>query len=125
MSNKVVDDCFRAASFLKQAKEIHSKYPCRIFYSNISYLLFKNINTLIIYIIGCDGHNDLAWAVRNITPTGPIGVNDLDLTKNLTGKYFPGCRNKYLHTDIPRMREGGIGWQFWSVYTQATVTGSY
>lgn len=28
-----------------------------------------------------------------------------------------------LHTDIPRLREGGIGWQFWSVYTPASQKG--
>lgn len=50
-----------------------------------------------------DGHNDLTMHVRS-TPT--LTWSSLDLSK----------RQPALHTDIPRLRQGGVGAQFWSVY---------
>jgi membrane dipeptidase len=51
-----------------------------------------------------DGHNDLPWAMRRAI--GPDGnLDDYDLTARTAG-----------HTDLPRLREGGVGAQFWSVY---------
>jgi membrane dipeptidase len=50
-----------------------------------------------------DGHNDLPWRLRE---DGDLKFETLDLSKRLpTGQ-----------TDIPRMREGGLKAQFWSVY---------
>ena len=48
-----------------------------------------------------DGHNDLPWALRK---SG--GASSVDLKQIQTD----------LHTDIPRLRTGGVGAQFWSVY---------
>ena len=31
-----------------------------------------------------------------------------------------GSRRQHLHTDIPRLRKGGVGAQFWSAYVEAT-----
>lgn len=59
-----------------------------------------------------DGHNDLPWALREGHGNDPYAV---DLTHDLhatTG----------LHTDIPRLRAGGVGGQFWSVYVPASLT---
>src|SRR3954454_19883491 len=50
-----------------------------------------------------DGHNDLPWRLRVRDPDGK-----LDLRADLTGTG--------LHTDLPRLRRGGGGAQFWSVY---------
>jgi len=51
-----------------------------------------------------DGHNDLPWAVRTYEKApGDLEVYDLRVEA-------PG------HTDIPRLRTGGVGAQFWSVY---------
>jgi membrane dipeptidase len=56
-----------------------------------------------------DGHNDLPWAIRE-----NIGdLDDVDLTQ----------RVGQTHTDIPRLVEGGIGGQFWSVYVPARLAG--
>ena len=33
-------------------------------------------------------------------------------------------RRRDLHTDIPRLRQGGVGAQFWSVYVPTTVSGA-
>lgn len=50
-----------------------------------------------------DGHNDLPWALR--TKDG-ASFQVLDLTKP----------QEKLHTDLPRLRAGGVGAQFWSAY---------
>lgn len=59
-----------------------------------------------------DGHNDLPWALREDFGNDPHRV---DLTTNLDA-------STTLHTDIPRLRAGGMGGQFWSVYVPATMT---
>ena len=59
-----------------------------------------------------DGHNDLPWALRENHGNDPYAV---DLAANLDA-------STDLHTDIPRLRAGGVGGQFWSVYVPATLT---
>ena len=59
-----------------------------------------------------DGHNDLPWALRQQHGNDPHAV---DLTANLDA-------STALHTDIPRLRAGGVGGQFWSVYVPASLT---
>lgn len=50
-----------------------------------------------------DGHNDLPWLLRT---EGDMAFQSRDLSQRLsTGQ-----------TDIPRLREGGVKAQFWSVY---------
>jgi membrane dipeptidase len=59
-----------------------------------------------------DGHNDLPWALRQNHGNDPYAVDlaaDLDASTDL-------------HTDIPRLRAGGVGAQFWSVYVPASMT---
>jgi membrane dipeptidase len=51
-----------------------------------------------------DGHNDLPWAIRQ-SPQAPRDVAAYDLRRRTAG-----------HTDIPRLREGMVGAQFWSIY---------
>ena len=58
-----------------------------------------------------DGHNDLPWALRQNFQNDP---HALDLTTNQSANR--------LHTDIPRLRVGGVGAQFWSVYVPASMT---
>lgn len=59
-----------------------------------------------------DGHNDLPWRMREL-----VGGSfaKLDIAQ----------RQSQLHTDIPKLRQGGIKAQFWSVYVPAEtdVTG--
>lgn len=59
-----------------------------------------------------DGHNDLPWALRQQHGNDPYAV-DLATDLHETTK---------LHTDIPRLRAGGVGGQFWSVYVPASLT---
>jgi membrane dipeptidase len=57
-----------------------------------------------------DGHNDLPWEIRVVA--------DSDLDKAVIDKRLP----RY-HTDIPRLAEGGVGGQWWSVYVPGTLKG--
>ncbi len=54
-----------------------------------------------------DGHNDLPWAIREST-AAPRDVLAYDLRRRTTG-----------NTDFERLRQGGVGGQFWSVYVPA------
>ena len=58
-----------------------------------------------------DGHNDYPWALRELDP-------GRDLEKAEISKPVPK-----LMTDIPRLRQGGVGGQFWSVYTPSAMQG--
>lgn len=55
-----------------------------------------------------DGHNDIAWALRRQV------AYDLD-ARDL------GVAQPLVHTDIPRLRAGGVGAQFFSVYVPGTL----
>ncbi|MFD4243254.1 dipeptidase [Streptomyces sp. NPDC058525] len=58
-----------------------------------------------------DGHNDLPWALRK------------QVRYDLDRRDIAGDQSAYLHTDIPRLRAGGVGAQFWSVYVATELTG--
>lgn len=51
-----------------------------------------------------DGHNDLPWSMRTKAASS-FKVADI-----------AGNQEERFHTDIPRLRAGGVGAQFWSVY---------
>lgn len=89
----------RAHAFLDAAHDLHSRYPV------------------------CDGHNDIAWCIREMVEPSPVGINNLDLNVNYKGVLINGPSHRCLHTDIPRLRQGGIGFQFWSVYTPSHAVG--
>src|SRR5687768_13016351 len=59
-----------------------------------------------------DGHNDLPWELRDLhgSSVAELGVNR-------------SAGEKPLMTDIPRMRAGRVGGQFWSVYISGTILG--
>jgi membrane dipeptidase len=57
-----------------------------------------------------DGHNDYPWAVRENVDRD---VDRLDISKPQPA----------IHTDIGRLRAGGVGGQFWSVYVPAELAG--
>lgn len=54
-----------------------------------------------------DGHNDLPWELRR--KDSGASFREIDLLRP----------QKNLHTDIPRLRKGGVGAQFWSAYVPA------
>lgn len=61
-----------------------------------------------------DGHNDLPWQVRE-RADGHLEL--IDLTQS-TAQLDPP-----MHTDIPRLRAGGVGGVFWSVYIPVDLAG--
>ncbi len=61
-----------------------------------------------------DGHNDLPWQYRKLG----LDLNAIDLTSDTSKMKQP------LVTDIARLRAGGLGGQFWSVYIPPTMSGS-
>nr|WP_202526889.1 dipeptidase [Streptomyces sp. SID5770] len=58
-----------------------------------------------------DGHNDLPWALREHVR---YDLDRMDIAADQTGA---------LHTDLARLRAGGVGAQFWSVYVPCRFTG--
>jgi len=57
-----------------------------------------------------DGHNDIPWQYRQKVARD---LSKIDLRQ----------RQPELHTDIGRLKQGGVGGQFWSVYVPATMQG--
>ncbi|MER7015538.1 dipeptidase [Saccharopolyspora sp. NPDC000359] len=58
-----------------------------------------------------DGHNDLPWSLRE-----QVGydLERCDIAQDQSAR---------LHTDLARLRAGGVGGQFWSVYVTAAYQG--
>jgi membrane dipeptidase len=53
-----------------------------------------------------DGHNDLPWAIRTDFSSS---FDQADISRHVSK----------LQTDIPRLKQGNVGAQFWSVYVPA------
>lgn len=56
-----------------------------------------------------DGHNDLPWELRT---RGDSSFRNFDIARS----------QPLLHTDIPRLKAGGVGAQFWSVFVPSSTT---
>ncbi|MET9733050.1 dipeptidase [Streptomyces sp. NPDC006458] len=56
-----------------------------------------------------DGHNDLPWALRE------------QVRYDLAARDIAVRQDGRLHTDLPRLREGGVGAQYWSVYVRTDL----
>ncbi len=70
----------------------------------------RDISALLATHPVVDGHNDLLWTAR-VTTAYDFGRLDV------------GAGGTPTHTDLPRMRAGGVGAQFWSVYVPCRLTG--
>jgi membrane dipeptidase len=62
-----------------------------------------------------DGHNDVPWEFRQRVKNH---IAQIDLRGDTTKLEKP------MMTDIPRLRRGGVGGQFWSVYIPAEIGGA-
>ncbi|MGP3772558.1 dipeptidase [Streptomyces sp. SDT5-1] len=58
-----------------------------------------------------DGHNDLPWALRE------------QVTYDIDARDIATDQSAHLHTDLARLRAGGVGAQFWSVYVRTDLSG--
>src|SRR5688572_10465646 len=72
--------------------------------------LIQRANALHKQVPLIDGHNDYPWAVRENVDRD---VDRIDITKPQPA----------IHTDIARLRSGGVGGQFWSVYVPVELAG--
>jgi membrane dipeptidase len=68
---------------------------------------------LLAKTILIDGHNDLPWQVR-INPEFPQDVDRYDLRGRVSGQ-----------TDLARLKAGGIGAQFWSIFVPGNPPGHW
>jgi membrane dipeptidase len=66
-------------------------------------VLSQRAQTLHRSLLLADGHNDLPWELREQANSS---FDNLDIAMSQSD----------LQTDIPRLRRGGVGAQFWSVY---------
>ncbi len=57
-----------------------------------------------------DGHNDLPWAMRKVG----YDFDTVDVSRS----------QPQLHTDLPRLKRGGLRAQFWSVFVPCSMRGS-
>ncbi len=77
--------------------------------------LVERARRLLSQVPLVDGHNDLPWEYRKRVQNH---MDKIDLRAG-TAKLDPP-----MHTDIPRLRQGGLGGQFWSVYIPVELQGA-
>lgn len=76
--------------------------------------LQKRVERVLARTPVIDGHNDMPWALRDNYGDKAL---DIDLRKDTRQL------DKPMHTDIPRLRQGHVGGQFWSVWIPAGISG--
>jgi membrane dipeptidase len=76
--------------------------------------LIERARTLLRQTPVVDGHNDLPWELRQRFHDQ---LGKIDLRRDTSGLQPP------LQTDVERLRRGGVGGQFWSVYVPVELTG--
>jgi membrane dipeptidase len=67
-----------------------------------------------------DGHNDLPWEIRERFASD---LRKIDLSANTASLPAP-AGSPALMTDIPRLRRGHVGAQFWSVFVPVEMKGA-
>jgi len=77
-------------------------------------ILRERVTRILAQVPLIDGHNDVPWAYRERVQ------NDVDAI-DFAGD--TGALEKPMHTDLKRLRAGGVGAQFWSVYIPTTSSG--
>ncbi|MGX2995106.1 dipeptidase [Streptomyces sp. JNUCC 64] len=71
----------------------------------------REVRALLAEYPVADGHNDLPWALREQVR---YDLDARDLAQDQSGR---------LHTDLARLRAGGVGAQYWSVYVRTGMSG--
>ncbi|HEV7431649.1 MAG TPA: membrane dipeptidase, partial [Steroidobacteraceae bacterium] len=66
-----------------------------------------------------DGHNDLPWIIRARFNSSLAAVDLASDTSHLK----PPADQAPMMTDLPRLRAGQVGAQFWSVYVPVEMQG--
>lgn len=72
-----------------------------------------------------DGHNDVPWQYYARVSNHLDKIDLRTDTRKTAPPGRPGMMyiSKQMHTDIARLRQGGMGAQFWSVYIPVTMAG--
>ena len=70
----------------------------------------ERARAILAEVPAVDGHNDLPWQFRERVGNR---MERMDIAATDAALEPP------LHTDVPRLRAGGLGAQFWSVYVPA------
>jgi membrane dipeptidase len=78
-----------------------------------------NVDAVLTKTPVIDGHNDLPWTIRERFGGD---LSKIDLAGD-TSKLTPPAGEPAMMTDIPRLRAGHVGAQFWSVWIPVTTTG--
>ncbi|MHC5261060.1 dipeptidase [Streptomyces sp. UC4497] len=71
----------------------------------------EEVRSLLAEFPVVDGHNDLPWALRE------------QVTYDIDARDIATDQSAHLHTDLGRLRAGGVGAQFWSVYVRTDLSG--
>jgi len=79
----------------------------------------QRIERILVQTPLIDGHNDLPWEIRSRFGGD---LDKVDLSRSTAGLPAPEG-SPPLMTDIPRLRAGHVGAQFWSVYIPVEVQG--
>jgi membrane dipeptidase len=76
---------------------------------------YEAANALLRRVPVFDGHNDLAWELREAAQerAGQADPAAVDISEPV----------EFTQTDLPRLRSGGVGAQFWSVFVPADLAG--
>ncbi|UCD39323.1 MAG: dipeptidase [Fidelibacterota bacterium] len=69
--------------------------------------LLEEVREILKEVPLIDGHNDAPWQIRKLVRNH---LDDIDFSKDTRRFADP------MQTDIPRLRAGGVGGQFWSVW---------
>jgi membrane dipeptidase len=77
------------------------------------------VDAVLIRTPVIDGHNDLPWTIRERFKGD---LSKIDLASNTT-HLAPPAGEPAMMTDVPRLRAGHVGAQFWSVWIPVTTTG--
>ncbi|XP_025094616.1 dipeptidase 1-like isoform X1 [Pomacea canaliculata] len=117
-ANAVKDSCLDSEDYSGSACDRHSLSVSR----SLSFLLddvtfteehLQAARRLLKQVPLTDGHNDLAWHLL-IDFEGQM--SGWDLSKNMWDYFLPRAKHPS-QTDIPRIREGLLGAQMWSAYS--------
>ncbi|MEP6883008.1 MAG: membrane dipeptidase, partial [Dokdonella sp.] len=82
--------------------------------------LMARVNRVLAKTPLIDGHNDLPWEIRTRAEGVDLNVDHAHMPRPADAPAdWVGVM-----TDIPRLRAGHVGGQFWSVWIPATTTGA-
>jgi membrane dipeptidase len=73
----------------------------------------KEVRALLDTVPLIDGHNDTPWALRDRFSNRLSGFDFRDTS----------ALDEPMHTDLRRLRAGGVGGQFWAVYVPTDLSG--